>query len=179
VAAAVAVGALLGVPATGIRAGVAGFGGVEHRLEPVAEFDGVRFVNDSQGTQPDAVIAALRSFPKPLVLICGGRSKGNPADALAQVVAERATAAVLIGESGPELGVAFRAAGLRHTESADSMEQAVRIADRIAREARGAGEVAPATVLLSPAAASFDMYPDYTARGRAFKTAVAELVGAR
>jgi UDP-N-acetylmuramoylalanine--D-glutamate ligase len=179
VAAAVAVGALMGLPADAIRAGVQGFGGVEHRLEPVAELEGVRFVNDSQGTQPDAVIAALRSFPRPLVLICGGRAKGIPMDALAQVVAERVTAAVLIGESGPDLGVLFRAAGLDHVESAGSMEQAVMVADRIAREALRAGGPGPATVLLSPAAASFDMFPDYVARGHAFKSAVAGLVAAR
>jgi UDP-N-acetylmuramoylalanine--D-glutamate ligase len=178
VAAAVTVGALMGLPASAIRDGVAGFGGVEHRLEPVAEVDGVRFVNDSQGTQPDAVIAALRSFPKPLVLICGGRSKGIPMDALAAVVAERATAAVLIGESGPELGASFRAAGLDQLEPADSMEGAVVIADRLARAARQRDDEGLATVLLSPAAASFDMYPDYVARGRAFKSAVRALVAA-
>jgi len=182
VAAAVAVGALFGLSAAAIRAGVTGFAGVEHRLEPVAALDGVRFVNDSQGTQPDAVIAAVRSFPPPVVLICGGRAKGVAMDDLAVVVAERVTAAVLIGESGPELGSAFRAAGLDHTERAASMDEAVRIADRIARAARestGPGSEEPATVLLSPAAASFDMYPDYTARGRDFKRAVADLIAAR
>ncbi len=178
VAAAVAVGALFGLPAPAIRAGVSGFAGVEHRLEPVAELDGVRFVNDSQGTQPDAVIAALRSFPQPLVLICGGRSKGLAMDELAMVVAERATAAVLIGESGPELGEIFRTAGLGRTERATSLEEAVAIADAIARAAPPA-EGDPATVLLSPAAASFDMFPDYAARGRAFKAAVMALGAAR
>ena len=79
--AAVAVGALFGsVRRAPSGPAVAGFGGVEHRLEPVATVDGVRYVNDSQGTQPDAVIAALRSFPQPLVLICGGRSKGVAID---------------------------------------------------------------------------------------------------
>ncbi len=181
VAAAVAVGALFGLSADAIAAGVAGFGGVEHRLEPVAELDGVRFVNDSQGTQPDAVIAALRSFPQPLVLICGGRSKGVAMDALAAVVAERATAAVLIGESGPELGAAFRAAGLARMEQAGTMDEAVATADGIARAARSTGAPgdASATVLLSPAAASFDMFPDYAARGRAFKAAVAALAASR
>ena len=76
--------------------------GVEHRLEPVALIDGVRFVNDSQGTQPDAVIAALRAFDPPIVLIAGGRDKGVDLSALAPVAAERAAAAVLIGESGPD-----------------------------------------------------------------------------
>jgi len=179
VAAAVAVGAIFGLSAAAIRAGVAGFGGVEHRLEPVATAAGVRFVNDSQGTQPDAVIAAVRSFARPLVLICGGRAKGVAMDALAAAVAERVTAAVLIGESGPELGAVFRAAGLTHTEQAGSMEEAVVIADRIARAARPSPSVDVATVLLSPAAASFDMYIDYAARGRAFKDAVAELIRAK
>src|SRR5674476_1639572 len=68
------------------------FAGVEHRLEPVGLVDGVRFVNDSQGTQPDAVAAAGRSFDAPLVLIAGGRDKGIDLRALAPVVAERAAA---------------------------------------------------------------------------------------
>ena len=99
-------------------AAAAAFTGVEHRLEPVAVIDGVRFVNDSQGTQPDAVIAALRAFEAPVVLIAGGRDKGIDLSALAPVVAERAVAAVLIGESGPALEALFRDAGLARTERA-------------------------------------------------------------
>ena len=102
--------------------------GVEHRLETVAVVDGVRFVNDSQGTQPDAVIAALRAFDPPIVLIAGGRDKGVDLSALAPVVAERAAAAVLIGESGPDLERLFRAAGLARTERAATLEEAVRSA---------------------------------------------------
>jgi UDP-N-acetylmuramoylalanine--D-glutamate ligase len=179
--AAVAVGLLFGVAPDAIREAAASFTGVEHRLEPVALVDGVRFVNDSQGTQPDAVIAALRAFDAPIVLIAGGRDKGIDLAALAPVVAERAVAAVLIGESGPGLGARFREAGLARTETAADLDDAVRRADAIAREALadagpGAG---PATVLLSPAAASFDMFIDYAARGRAFKTAVAALAAHR
>ena len=74
--AAVAVGLLFGVAADAIREAAAAFTGVEHRLEHVAIVDGVRFINDSQGTQPDAVIAALAAFPAPVVLIAGGRDKG-------------------------------------------------------------------------------------------------------
>jgi UDP-N-acetylmuramoylalanine--D-glutamate ligase len=166
VLAAVAVGLLHGVAPAAIAAAVRDFSGVEHRLEPVAEIAGVRYINDSQGTQPDAVIAAVRAFDPPLVLIAGGRAKGNPVDALARVVAERVTASVLIGETADQLGAAFRAAGLARVEHADSMDEAVRLATRIARE------MAPATVLLSPAAASFDMFADYEARGVAFKRAV-------
>ena len=142
---------------------------MEHRLEPVAEIAGVRYINDSQGTQPDAVIAALRAFDPPLVLIAGGRAKGNPVDALARAVAERVTASVLIGETAAELAAAFTAAGLARVEHAGSMDEAVRMATDIAREAT------PATVLLSPAAASFDMFADYEARGDAFKRAVARI----
>ena len=177
VAAAVAVGLLFGIAPDAIAAAVAGFEGVEHRLEPVGQADGVRYVNDSQGTQPDAVIAALRSFPKPLVLICGGRSKGVPIDELAQVAAERLSAAVVIGESGPELAAAFRVAGLARCESAPTLEAAVERADAICRELLSGAE--PATVLLSPAATSFDMFVDYAARGRAFKAAVAGLLERR
>ena len=176
--AAVAVALLFGVAPDAIRRAAAGFTGVEHRLEPVAVIDGVRFVNDSQGTQPDAVAAALRAFPEPVVLIAGGRDKGIDLDPLGPVVAERAVAAVLIGESGPALETLFRAAGLEHTERAVTLEDAVRRADALAREALG-DRPGPATVLLSPAAASFDMFEDYAARGRAFKQAVAELAATR
>ncbi len=177
--AAVTVGLLFGVAPDAIRRAAAAFTGVEHRLESVALIDGVRFVNDSQGTQPDAVIAALRAFDGPVVLIAGGRDKGVDLSALGPVVAERAAAAVLIGESGPDLAVRFRSAGLARTERAASIAEAVRIADRIAREQLAAGRPEPATVLLSPAAASFDMFIDYAARGRAFKEAVAAIAVAR
>ena len=96
----------------------------------------------------------------------------------APVVAERAVAAVLIGESGPTLEAQFREAGLAHTERAATLEDAVRRADALARSSLG-DRPGPATVLLSPAAASFDMFEDYAARGRAFKQAVAELAASR
>lgn len=179
--AAVAVGALFGIATDAIRDAAAAFTGVEHRLEHVATVDGIRFINDSQGTQPDAVIAALQAFPPPVVLIAGGRDKGVDLSALAPVVAAHASAAVLIGESGPDLERRFRDAGLKRTERAHTLDEAVDRADALAREALAVATSsdAPATVLLSPAAASFDMFPDYAARGRAFKDAVADLVAAR
>jgi UDP-N-acetylmuramoylalanine--D-glutamate ligase len=181
VAAAVATGLLFGIAPDAMQRAVETFGGVEHRLELVAVADGVRYVNDSQGTQPDAVIAAVRSFPRPLVLIAGGRDKGVTIDALAAAVADRVSAAVVIGESGPALGRAFAEAGLAHVEEAGSLEWAVARADAIARELRAgiADATEPATVLLSPAAASFDMFVDYAARGRAFKAAVGSVIRAR
>ncbi len=172
--AAVSVGLHFGIAPAAIRPAAAAFTGVEHRLQLILIQDGVRFINDSQGTQPDAVIAALRAFEPPLVLIAGGRDKGVDLSALAPVVAERAAAAVLIGESGPTLEAMFRAAGLVETRRASSMDEAVRIAYGLARSMRDVGEP-HATVLLSPAAASFDMFEDYAARGRAFTDAVVRL----
>ena len=127
------------------------------------------FVNDSQGTQPDAVIAALRSFEPPIVLICGGRSKNVPIDALAREVAQRAAAVIVIGETADEFAAAFSAAGAQHIERARDLEEAVRPGDATAR-ALGGG-----TVLLSPAATSFDMFVDYAARGTAFKEIVRKI----
>lgn len=167
----VATGRWFGLPASVIRTAVAGFPGVPDRLETVAVIDGVRFVNDSQGTQPDAVMAALRAFDRPIVLIAGGRDKGIDLHPLAEVVAERAAAAVLIGESGPALGALFRAAGLGRIEAAASMADAVGRAAAVAAGLATAG-TGTATVLLSPAAASFDMFVDYADRGRAFRAAV-------
>ncbi len=170
VLAAVAVGLLFGIAPDAIRVAVAGFRGVEHRLERVATIDGVTFVNDSQGTQPDAVIAALRAFEPPIVLIAGGRTKNVPLDDLATVVVERAAAAVLIGETAAEMRELFGRAGLARIERAASLDAAVAQAFAIAREVGP-----PATVLLSPAATSFDMFIDYEHRGRAFKDAVTNL----
>jgi len=168
------------LPPDAIRRAASVFQGVEHRLEAVDVVDRIRYVNDSQGTQPDAVVAALRSFPPPVILIAGGRDKGVDLSDLAWVVAERAAGAVLIGESGPELERLFRSAGLARTERAASLDAAVRQATSMAQAAlAGAPSDTVATVLLSPAAASFDMFEDYAARGRAFKATVAALAGER
>jgi UDP-N-acetylmuramoylalanine--D-glutamate ligase len=176
--AAVAVALLFGIPPEAIRKAATAFAGVEHRLERVGELDGVRFINDSQGTQPDAVIAALRAFDRPVVLIAGGRDKGVDLSGLAAVAAQRAHAAVLIGESGPDLERLFRAAGVETTVRSTTLESAVAAAHQLAREAIE-GTDAVGTVLLSPAAASFDMFEDYEARGRAFKAAVRRLIEER
>ena len=178
--AAIAIGLLFGVAPDAIRRAAAAFTGVEHRLQSVGLIDGVRFVNDSQGTQPDAVIAALRAFPAPVVLIAGGRDKGVDLSALARVAGETAAAAVLIGESGPTLEGLFRDAGLARTARAATLDEAVVAADAFAHLALGAApDGAVATVILSPAAASFDMFEDYAARGRAFIDAVGRIAVSR
>ena len=177
--AAISVGLLFGVAPDAIRRAARAFAGVEHRLQTVAVLDGVRFVNDSQGTQPDAVIAALRAFPEPVVLIAGGRDKGNDLRDLAAVAATHAHAAVLIGESGPMLEGLFNAAGLARTTRAATLDEAVATAARLARaRLRDLPPGTTATVLLSPAAASFDMFEDYAARGRAFIDAVGRVASA-
>jgi UDP-N-acetylmuramoylalanine--D-glutamate ligase len=176
--AATAVATLFMITPEAVRAAAAAFTGVENRLEPVGIVDGVRFINDSQGTQPDAVVAALQAFPKPLVLIAGGRDKGVDLSGLGPVAAERADAAILIGESGPALEALFTRSGMARVERAPTLEVAVDRADQIARELLSAdGATGPATVLLSPAAASFDMFVDYAARGQAFRDAVAVVAG--
>ena len=121
--AAVAIALLFGLPPDAIRAAAAGSSGSSTGSETVGTvWRRSRFVNDSQGTQPDAVAAALRAFDPPIVLIAGGRDKGIDLGELGPIVAERAAAAVLIGESGPDLERRFRAAGLARTERAATLE---------------------------------------------------------
>jgi UDP-N-acetylmuramoylalanine--D-glutamate ligase len=112
------------------------------------------------------------------VLIAGGRDKGVDLSEMARVAASTAHAAVLIGESGPMIEGLLREAGLTRTRRAASMDEAVAAAAGFARDALATSpEGTVATVVLSPAAASFDMFEDYAARGRAFMAAVARLVG--
>lgn len=154
---------LAGVAPSVIGAGLRGFSGVAHRLELIGEWRGVRWVNDSQATIPVAAVAALRAFaPARVVLIAGGKDKGLDYEELADEIAAHCAAVVLIGETAEELQrlVAGRVASHR----AGSMDEAVTLAARLARP----GEV----VLLAPAAASFDMFDDYAARGDAFRSAV-------
>ena len=171
--AAVAVGLHFGLAPDAIRRAAANFRGVEHRLEPVASIDGVAFINDSQGTQPDAVIAALRSFEPPIVLIAGGRGKNLDMTDLAREVAARAEYVLLIGEAADEFERLFGAAGAQHIERAANLEDAVVRGHAIAQHLGGG------TVLMSPAATSFDMFADYAARGTAFKAAVRDLATRR
>ncbi len=158
---------LVGVPAAVVADAIRGFGGVPHRLELVAERNGVRWINDSQATIPMAAIAALEAFDAPIVLICGGSHKGLTYDAFADAIARRARAAVLIGETADELERLI--AGRVPVERVGTLDEAVVNAARLARP----GDVA----LMAPAAASFDMFTDYAARGDAFRAAVAALGG--
>ncbi|MEO5986717.1 MAG: UDP-N-acetylmuramoyl-L-alanine--D-glutamate ligase [Candidatus Limnocylindria bacterium] len=155
---------LAGVALAHIAEAIRGFGGVAHRMEPVQEFGGIRWINDSQATIPVAAIAALESFEAPIVLIAGGQAKGLTFGEFADAIAEHTRLAILIGETADE--VAALVGDRVPVERATDMDAAVRIAVRWALP----GDV----VLLSPAAASFDMFTDYAARGDAFRRAVRE-----
>jgi UDP-N-acetylmuramoylalanine--D-glutamate ligase len=156
---------LAGASREAIAEAIRGFAGVPHRLETVREVGGVRFVNDSQATIPEAAIAGLEAFEAPIVIIAGGKDKGLDYAAFADAIAARARAVILIGETADELE---RLIGDRVlVRRARQMDEAVAVAARVAR----AGDV----VLLAPAAASFDMFVDYAARGDAFRAAVAGL----
>jgi UDP-N-acetylmuramoylalanine--D-glutamate ligase len=157
---------IAGAQREAISDGIRRFRGVPHRLEEVGERDGVRYVNDSQATIPLAAIAALEAYaPARVVLIAGGQGKGLDYAPFADAIAERCRAAILVGETAAELA---RLIGERvPVRRAATMDEAVRVAGGLAR----AGDV----VLLSPAAASFDMFSDYAARGDAFRSAVAAL----
>jgi UDP-N-acetylmuramoylalanine--D-glutamate ligase len=156
---------LVGADAGSIAAAIRDFPGVPHRLETLAVRGGVRWVNDSQATTPDAAIAGLEAFDVPVVLIAGGKDKGLDYRDFADEIAGRTRACVLIGETGAELARLLD--GRVPLQRAGSMDEAVRAAASLARP----GDVA----LLSPAAASFDMFADYAARGDAFRAAVSAL----
>ena len=169
VLAAIAISGAAGATPAAMRAGLAGFGGVEHRLELVRERGGVRWYNDSIATAPERVIAALRSFDEPIVLLLGGRDKQLPWDHLAALVRARVKAVVLFGQAGPLIEAALIAAGLPAERRArfDSLAQAV----PAAAERAQAGDV----VLLSPGCTGYDEFHDFAERGEKFREWVRQL----
>jgi UDP-N-acetylmuramoylalanine--D-glutamate ligase len=154
-----------GVSSASLRATLKNFKGVEHRLEFVRELDGVTYVNDSKATNVDSVWYALQSFTSPIVVLVGGRDKGNDYTRLHTVVKDHVRAIVAIGESADTVVRAF--AGVVHVQKAGTMDEAVATARALAHS----GDV----VLLSPACASFDWFENYEHRGRVFKQIVMSL----
>jgi len=138
-----------------------------HRMELVAEADGVAYYDDSKGTNVGAVVAALERFPRPVVLIAAGRDKGGEYAPLAEAMAHVGRGAVVIGEAAAKIDAALRA--VVPVERAAGMDEAVVAARRMA---------APGdAVVLSPACSSFDMFRDYAHRAEVFRAAVRRLVG--
>ena len=160
--AALALAEALGLPRAACVAALAAFTGLAHRTQWLAEIGGVRYVNDSKGTNVGATLAAVDGTPGPLVVIAGGDGKGQDFTPLRAAFAGKVRAAVLIGRDARALGQVL--AGVCALHYADSLEAAVECAARVAQP----GD----TVLLSPACASLDMFRDYKHRGEVFADAV-------
>lgn len=158
-AAAAAIALARGVDRGAVRAALAGFAGVEHRLEEVATIDGVLYVNDSKATNVDSTLVALEAFDAPIHVILGGGGKGQDFTPLRDPVRERCAGVYLIGTDGPAIGEQIAA-------GADCGDLATAVAR--ARSAARPGEV----VLLSPACESYDQFDDFEHRGRTFKELV-------
>jgi UDP-N-acetylmuramoylalanine--D-glutamate ligase len=166
--AALALGEAAGFPYPAMIQALETFPGLPHRSAWVADVDGVRYVDDSKGTNVGATIAAVVGCTRPVVLIAGGDGKGQDFAPLAAGLSGKLRHAVLIGRDGPAIAAAL--AGVCGTEFAASMPEAVRAAAASAQ----AGDV----VLLSPACASLDMYKNYMERGEVFAAAVRDLAAA-
>lgn len=148
------------------------FGGVEHRIEFVRELDGVKWYNDSIASSPTRTIAGLNSFKQKLILIAGGYDKKIPFEPLAPKIIEKVKILILMGVTAPKIEAAVTCCeGYDSKEltilHVSSMQEAVRKAREVAKD----GDI----VSLSPACASFDLYPDFEARGRHFKELVNQL----
>ena len=153
-----------GAPPQAIAATLREFTGVEHRMEFVRQVGGVSFVNDSKATNPQATIKTITSFTEPVIAILGGLDRGDDLSALLPVAANRLKAVLAIGESGPRMIEMALLAGVPAALAVSSLPEAVREAAALAEP----GDV----VLLSPAAASWDMFASFEERGRIFKEAV-------
>ena len=154
-----------GLPKEGVVKGLLSFSGVPHRLEPVAEVNGVKFVNDSKATNVDSVWYALQSVKPPLVWIAGGKDKGGSYAPLRELFPKRVKAMVLIGQARPLIRKAL--GDLAPAYETKTLPEAVEKAYELAAE----GD----TILLSPACSSFDMFSNFEERGELFKKSVMEL----
>nr|MBO2494708.1 UDP-N-acetylmuramoyl-L-alanine--D-glutamate ligase [Clostridia bacterium] len=145
------------------------FKGVEHRIEYVDTIGGVKFYNDSKGTNPDASIKAIRAMKGPTVLIAGGMDKGSSFDEFIDAFGNTVTHMVVLGETADKLIKTAKEKGFDRVYRVSSIEEGVRKAFSLAFPGYN--------VLLSPACASWDMFKDYEERGRVFKSAVKALKG--
>ncbi|NND70917.1 MAG: UDP-N-acetylmuramoyl-L-alanine--D-glutamate ligase [Rhodothermales bacterium] len=148
-----------------IRESIRSFEGVAHRLEFVVERDGVKYINDSKATNVNAMWYALESFHEPIILIAGGRDKGNDYSSVIKLVEDKVKVLIALGEGGPRI-----VDELGHLVETVSLVEGMDDAIRFARIMAVPGDV----VLLSPACASFDMFDNYEHRGDTFKELVNE-----
>jgi UDP-N-acetylmuramoylalanine--D-glutamate ligase len=171
--AACAIAGSTGVPVEAMRETIRSFTGVPHRLEPIRTVDGVTYINDSIATAPERVIAALKSFDEPVVLLAGGRDKKLPWADMGALTAQRVRYLITFGEHGPVIAEYVRAARrfggkLEGVDTFHTLDEAVKRASEVARS----GDV----VLLSPGCTSYDAYEDFAARGEHFRALVNALV---
>jgi UDP-N-acetylmuramoylalanine--D-glutamate ligase len=157
----------MGVGLEPIRNAFRSFRGLPHRLEFILEKDGIRWINDSKGTNVDSVRYALASFENPIVLIAGGRDKDSDFTELNELLRRGVRTVVLIGEAADKMEKAF--GGACPLTRASTLREAVEKARGLAKP----GDV----VLLSPACASFDMFKNFEDRGDQFKALVREAAG--
>ena len=156
----------MGIEFDVIRDVLKSFKGVEHRIEFVKELDGIKYFNDSKATNVDSLKYALQSFKEPIILIAGGKDKGNDYSLIKDLVKEHVKAIISIGDGAKKVEKAFKDIVPVHS-GGHSMEAAV----ELARKEASKGDV----VLLSPACASFDMFDNYEHRGKVFKEIVNNL----
>ena len=165
--AAIAICDCYGVPMDIIRKVCYNFQAVEHRIEFVKEVKGVRYYNDSKGTNPDASIQAVNAMPSNTYLIAGGYNKGSDYNEWIKSFGDKVVLLVLMGETANDIAECAKSHGFLNIEFANSMEEAVNICAGKAREKE--------YVLLSPACASWGMFKNYEERGNIFKECVRSL----
>ncbi len=165
--AAIAVSSALGVPMEEILETVRRFKAVEHRIEYVATKHGVVYYNDSKGTNPDAAIRGIRAMDRPTILIGGGYDKGSSYDEWIESFGGRVKLLVLIGQTKEKIAECAKNHGLEQVILADTFEECMELCVKNA--------VPGDAVLLSPACASWGMFPNYEARGNIFKEYVNSL----
>ena len=167
VMAAAAVSLEMGVPMETIRRVIRRFQAVEHRIEFVLERSGVKYYNDSKGTNPDAAIQAVKAMPGPTLLIAGGYDKGSEYDEWIESFGEKVKYLVLIGQTRDKIAECAKAHGFTEIMYAEDMSEAVQVCASYANMGDN--------VLLSPACASWGMFKNYEERGRVFKECVRNL----
>ena len=165
--AAIAVSYSMGVPVSYIKEGIKRFKGVEHRIEYVDTVNGVAYYNDSKGTNPDAAIKGIKAMNRPTWLIGGGYDKKSTYDEWIEAFDGKVKELILMGVTAPKIAECAKAHGFDKIKFVDSMEDAV---SYIAEKAQDGD-----AVLLSPACASWGMFPNYEVRGDIFKDCVRKL----
>ena len=158
-----------GISTDSIKASLMDFKGVEHRLEYVDMINGVKYYNDSKGTNPDSSVVAVKSMTGPTVLIAGGMDKGSEFEGLIDSFDDTVVELVLFGETKSIIEKCAHAKGFKNTHIVNTLEDAIRKASTVNDRTKN--------ILLSPACASWDMYESYEKRGEDFKKLVNSLRG--